>query len=111
VDDEHPLRTLFLSQRCYKTNWCAFDKKPKTYIPLPSPGPSLSLSLFYTPTTRTRHPSRSLLLHFQHLLRHVVCPLVAVVVLDVDLAAEKADDNARKEGVLGGQRIEMREPN
>ena len=67
--------------------------------PSPSPSPAPSLSSVHSVTDAL--PACSLLLQPPHLLRHDVRPLVAVVVLDLDLAAEEADDHAGKVVFLG----------
>ena len=61
---------------------------------------SLSLSLAHNLTNTEKASS---FLQPPHLLRQVVPvrPLVAVVVLDLDLAAEEADDNAGEVRALG----------
>ena len=68
-------------------------------LPLP---PSLALAHYHVP--RTVHSSN---LHTS--FSRVVRPLVAVVVLGVDLSAEEAEDHAEGGGFEKGRRIEARE--
>ena len=70
-----------------------------TPLPLP-PSPSLAHNHF----RRTVHSSK---LHTS--FSRAVRPLVAVVVLGVDLAAEKAEDHAEGGDFEKGRRIEARE--